>query len=281
MKEKQIVKLKAILVAVAVLAAIIILPIETHAQVTCPTTSTADSDGDGFTDAQECAGITLNLAQGVPQVTFPACTPSLNRASCMDPNSKDLFVIAVRANPSLIPTDPYKFVGAALSGGGLGITVHEITEAQVAADRKVTSVSLQKAARLQESRDTSDPNVLGSSNQGIALDLATTFTQRIANLVNSVCVTGTTCVDSNSATNGINTATLVIQHFIRHDIAHELGHCFALAPDYNSRFGGNHYQAGANVVLEQNVTYSKKGTKVTWYISTAYTATDQAAVKLQ
>ena len=280
MKKTPCRKLSARLMLV--LLAVLVLPIlqsRAAVQVTCPTLSTADSDGDGFTDAQECAGITLDLGTGVP-VIFPPCIPGLSRASCVDPNSKDLFVIAVRGTPSLIPTDPYKFVSIPQSAGGLGITVHEITEAQAASDRRLTSMSFQKAAKHRESLDTSDV-VLGSSNQGMALDFATTFTQRISNLVNSVCVAGTTCVDSNSATNGINTAPLVIQHYIRHDIAHELGHSFTLAPDYNARFGGNHYQAGTNVVLEQNVTYTKKGTKVTWYISTAYTATDQTAAKLQ
>jgi hypothetical protein len=274
------VKLKMLLAAASALAlAVILVPTRVTAQVTCPTASTADSDGDGFTDAQECAGITLNLGTAA-QVTIPACVPGMARSSCVDPNSKDVFVIAVRANPSLIPADPYKFVTGAPSAGGLGITVHEVTATQVAADRTVMAGVGQKAARLQESLDTSDQTVLGSSNQGIALDLATTFTQRITNLVNTVCVAGTTCIDANFPTT-INTPLLVAQEFIRHDIAHELGHSFALAPDYNAKFGGNHYQAGSNVVLEQNVTYTKKGTKVTWYISVAYTSTDQAGAKLQ
>ena len=269
----------AVIAVLLLVLAFWLFPTRAVALVTCPTTSTADSDGDGFTDAQECAGITLDLGTGLP-VFIPPCVQGVARASCVDPNSKDLFVITVRATPSLIPIDPYRFVTAPPSAGGLGITVHEITVAQAASDRRVSSVSLQKAARLQESLDTSDI-VLGFSNQGIALDSAFTFTQRITNLVNSICVAGSTCVDSNAAANGINTPPLVIQHYIRHDIAHELGHSFALAPDYNARFGGNHYQAGSNVVLEQNVTYTKKGTKVTWYISSAYTATDQTAAKLQ
>jgi hypothetical protein len=285
MKEKQIVKLKALIVVIIALGAIVIFPNDSRAVVTCPTTSTADSDGDGFTDAQECTGIILNLTQqGVPQVTFPTCTTGAVRSSCMDPNTKDVFVILVRAAGSLIPTEPYKYITAPQSTtgglGGLGITVHEISELQVAADRKVTSVSLQKAARLQESRDTSDPNVLGSSNQGIALDFATTFTQRIVDKINSVCIAGTTCVDFNFPTT-INTALLVSQEYIRHDIAHELGHSLNLAPDYIASLGGNHDPAGQNIVMEQNATYQKKGTKVTWYLSFQYPATQQAAARLQ
>jgi len=254
------------------------------APVTCPTASTVDSDGDGFTDAQECAGITLSVGNTFldGRFTIAPCIPGVpaaDRANCMDPNSRDAFVIVTRASPTRIPSDPYKFTSALQPAGGLGITIHEISTTRT--DRRVTDVSPQLVARLRESLDTTDV-ILGSSNQGIALDLATVFTQRIANFVNSVCVAGITCVDSNSAANGVDTTAEVIDLYIRHTIAHELGgHVLTLAPVYNARFGGNHYQSGTNVVMEQSLVYTKKGTKVTWYISTLYTDPDRAGIKLQ
>jgi len=302
MKQKRTtrsVNLAMILASAIVLAlALIIVPKQATAQVVCPTSSTADFDGDGFTDAQECAGITLIAGNALLDGTttfIDLCSPGVSaadRANCVDPNSRDAFVIVTRATPTRIPSNPYQFFSAFQSAGGLGITIHEISTTRT--DRKVTNQLAngsigdvlwpQLAARLVESLQPADPAIndvdLGRSNQGIALDLATVFTQRIIDFVNSVCVAGTTCVDSNSPS--VNTPAAVIDHYIRHTIAHELGgHVLTLAPVYNSRFGGNHYQSGTNVVMEQSVKYTKKGTKVTWYISTLYTDPDRAGVKLQ
>ena len=74
MKQKQTtrsVNLTIILAsAFALVLPLIIVPTQVSAQVVCPGT-TADSDGDGFTDAQECAvgGITWsteNVFGGAP-----------------------------------------------------------------------------------------------------------------------------------------------------------------------------------------------------------------------
>jgi len=284
-----------ILVSAIVLAlALIIVPKQATAQVAqvvCPTSSTGDYDRDGFTDAQECAGIILIDGNTLPdgQRAVPPCKQGAARSDCVDPNSRDAFAIVTRASPTRIPLEPYKFTSALPSLGGLGITIHEINTSRTdrvltnqIADGSIGAVPWpQLAARLRESLDTSDV-ILGSANQGIALDSATVFTLRIANFVNSVCVAGLACVDSNFAVNGVDTAPEVIDLYIRHTIAHELGgHILTLAPVYNSRFGGNHYQSGTNVVMEQSLKYTKKGTQVTWYISTLYTDPDRAGVKLQ
>lgn len=285
MKKRQTIELKVILMLVAVVAlALAILSSHAQAQVTCPGTAT-DSDGDGFTDAQECTGITLSGGNTFPGGTFidtcAAGVSAADRPNCVDPNSKDLFVILIRATPSLIPSDPLKFISAPQAAGGLGIATHEISTTRT--DRLVTSVSSQLAARITESPDTNGTN-LGVSFQGMALDDGIVFTERIRSLVNSVCdATINTCVDSATGISATTTRPIpasdpLIQHFIRHTTAHEgCGHPCDIAPEYNARFGGNHYKAGTVVVMEQNVTYSKKGTKVTWYISTTYPDLDKAA----
>lgn len=277
MKKRQIINLKVILMLVAVVAlALAILSSHAQAQVACPGTAT-DSDGDGFTDAQECAGITLNLGTAAA-VTFPVCASGLAsndpaRALCVDPNSKDLFVILVRATPSLIPSDPLKFISAPQAAGGLGIATHEISPNQAASDRKLVFGLSARAVKITESLNT-DGTGLGESNQGMLLDDATVFTQRIVNLVNSVCAGTTECKDNATSFTG----QALIDHFIRNTTAHEgCGHPCDVAADYNARFGGNHYKAGTIVVMEQHVTYKKAGANVTWYISTTYPATDQAA----
>ena len=246
MKQKRTIRsvnLPMILASAIVLAlALIIVPKQATAQVVCPTLSTADSDRDGFTDAQECLGIILIDGNAFPNGTrtILSCTAggtAQDRSNCVDPNSRDAFVIVTRASPTRIPLDPYKFTSALPSVGGLGITIHEINTSRT--DRVVTNQIAdgsigavlwpQLAARLRESLDTSDV-ILGSANQGIALDSATVFTLRIANFVNSVCVAGIACVDSNSAATGVDTAPEVIELYIRHTIAHELGgHILTLA----------------------------------------------------
>jgi hypothetical protein len=283
MKQRQRTRLPIVLSLLIALSFILVIaPPPSYAQVVCPGTTT-DSDGDGFTDAQECAGLTLSPGNLFGNLAvLPTCaanTSGADRLQCVDPNSKDAFVIVTRASPSRIPTNPYQFISAAQSAGGLGITVHEITTTRT--DRRVIDTSAQLAARLRESLDTSDL-ILGSANQGMVLDLATVFTQRIANFVTSTCAGSSTCADSNAATNGVDTLSEVIDHYIRHTISHELGgHVLTLAPVYNSRYGGNHYQSGTKVVLEQSVTYTKKSGRVTWYISSLYTDPDRAGARLQ
>ena len=294
------VNLTGILASAIVLAlALIIVPKQAMAATlaTCPSPGTVDSgldtDRDGFTDMQECSGITLIDGNRLPngQLTILPCIPGVTgpeRSNCVDLNSRDAFVLVTRATLTKIPSNPYVFILGSQLAGGLGTTIHEISTSRT--DRLVTISSKQLAAHLVESLQpaisSTDPLIndvdLGRSNQGMLLDYATVFTQRIADFVNSVCVAGITCVDSNVATNGIATPQAVIDHYIRHTIAHELGgHVLTLAPVYNINFGGNHYQSGTYVVMEQSLKYTKKGTKVTWYISTTYTDPDRAAVKLQ
>lgn len=301
MKQQRItrsVNLTTIFASAIVLAlALISIPKQGMA-ATCPPAGTPDSgldtDRDGLTDMQECSGITLIDGNKFPNglLTILPCTPGATgaeRSNCVDLNTRDAFVIVTRATLTRIPTtNPYVFILASQLAGGLGIAIHEISTSRT--DRLVTISSKQLAAHLVESLQPAIPSTdplindvdLGRSNQGILLDYATVFTQRIADFVNSVCVAGTTCVDSQVATNGVNTPQAVIDHYIRHTIAHELGgHVLTLAPVYNINFGGNHYQSGTYVVMEQSLKYTKKGTKVTWYISTIYTDPDRAGVRMQ
>ena len=179
---------QALTIAVAFLAALVlaVMPGRAWAAVDCVALLAAgetgvDTDNDGFTDFQECSGITL--ADGT---VVPPCATGSNRATCLDPNTKDLFVIyAPAASGSLLPAglNPYGPVtayGVNFTGlAALGLTAHMISPAQAAADRTVTSGSTQKAIRTSESLDTNG-TILGNCQWGTpgGLDGCVIYTQR-------------------------------------------------------------------------------------------------------
>lgn len=244
-----------------------------------------DSDNDGFTDLQECTGI---ATAGASSITFPWCGSSalLSRDQCVDPDSKDLFVIyAPATSGSLLPVDfaPFGSVTACptasscitFSGlSALGVTVHQLTTAQAALNRTVSSVSAQKAVRVAESLD--DGTILGNCQFGTPLDLdgCVVYTQRAKNFIDTTCDSaGDTTTDRNQ----------VFLAYVTYLSIHETGHSVGgLAAEYNARFGGNHYKAGSGIVMEQAATYSTKAHTCTWYISSGWNATlDPPAVKLK
>ena len=280
MKKGQCIRLKVGLRFMAAAALMLALPLtQARAQVNCATvtaSSSTDSDQDGFTDFQECNGI---VTLGTASRSFPPCTATSDRTQCLDPNTKDLFVILVPpTSTSLIPRDPQTgqpqpltFVSAPQSAGGLGIAVHMLTPDQAGSDRSVTSASPQKAVRIAESLDPTG-NILGYCNYGTPnnLDRCTVFTQRIKNFVESVY-----------ASVGQTSPAGLIDDYIRHTFAHESGHSLTLTTNYNSSFGGYHYQSGTDVIMEQAVTYTVKGGIVTFNISTGFTAPDRTGARLK
>jgi hypothetical protein len=233
--------------------------------------SAVDTDGDGFTDAEETAGITLVDGNSDPTITVPPCafTPGEDRNSCLDPSTQDLFVILVPdTNGSLLPADPLLFVHRPKVSGGLGLATHIISADQAPSTRYVTPN--QKAVRVTENLN-EDPGevILGIANQGtpMGLDRATVYTKRIFNHVNDVYG------DPAAVPSGF------IDDFIRHTIAHEVGHMTNLAIEYNRRFGGYHYKTGSEVMMEQSVSYTtKKG--VSFNLSTEFSVPSQEGVQL-
>ena len=266
MKKRQRIKAKVGLGLLLVAAlALAIVPSQARAQ---------DSDLDGFTDQEEINGITL-----FDQTPFPGFDPGMPRDECLDPATPDLFVILVRATDlgesyTNIPEetdpgyfDPLEFVHKPQADGGLGIVTHEIPYDPANPDRYVSQDSLQKAVRITESLHP-EGNILGYANQGTPNDLddAIIYTEHIKSHVNSVY--------GNPAA----VPAGLIYTYIKHTIAHEIGHMTSLAVDYNRRFGGYHYKSGSEVIMEQAVKYTDKKGIITFYISTEYAVPSQEGV---
>lgn len=262
----------ALFLMLVVALALGVLPHLASAAVTCPTTSTADSDGDGLTDAQECAGVTLTTG-----AVLPACPVNpTDRSACLDPNSKDFFLAIVPANPSLMPSpipqqgfDPFGFFAQ------LGLTAHKVDPTLLPVDRTVITAPLVKAVRVTESLDTNG-DVLGICNQGTPQDLdgCVVYTQRILNFINSVCNTaGDTTTDRQA----------VFRQYVLHTIVHETGHTLGgLAAQYNASYGGNHYKTGAGYFMDQSVKYTTKSGSCLFSVFQNWNLTlDPAGVKLK
>ena len=265
MKKRQIIKAKVGLGLLLVAAlALAIVPSQATAQ---------DLDLDGFTDQEEIQGIVLHNG-----VEVHGSDSQLPREERLDPTTPDLFVILVRAEPvdldgdgvidldSNIPLpgdsnyfDPLEFVHKPRLDGGLAIVTHEIPYAEANLYRYVTPNSPQKAVRITESLHP-EGIILGYANQGTPNDLddAVIYTEHIKSHVDSVY-------------GGPGAGPVeIINTYIKHTIAHEIGHMTRLAVDYNRRFGGYHYKSGSQVIMEQAVKYTDKKGVVTFYISTEY-----------
>jgi hypothetical protein len=243
--------------------------------VDCAAPSAVDDyDQDGFSDELECLGITLYGGDIVP-----GALDAVPRAERLDPESKDLFVILAPATPSNIPTNPLEYLIAPEADGGLPVVMHIIASEQADPTRRVSPASSQRAVKVTEDLDISNMDVLGIANYGTpnGLDLATVYTERIKEHVNSVCSGASTCNDVDEVTIG---ASAVIDKYIKHTIAHEVAHNTVLTNEYNDRFGGYHYKTGSNTVLDQSVKYISRKGVVTWYIGSKFVPADQTAVRL-
>ncbi|MBI3030566.1 MAG: hypothetical protein HYY64_13745 [Candidatus Rokubacteria bacterium] len=235
-----------------------------------------DADNDGFTDFQECNGITLGTT------TIPLCSGLMARRACVDPDSKDVFVALVRTvtPPSLLsaPFDPVfnststfdPFAGLT----PLGVTPHVVPPELLGSGRQVTAT--QKAIKFTESQNT-NVDYVGICNYGTPLDLdgCVIYTLKAKNFIDSVC---------NSA-GDTRLECFVYVAYWTWIIQHEGGHTLGGLVDqslYNARFGGYHYKCGSNVTMEQCVTYTTKNNIVTWKIPpAAWTDSDTANLLLK
>jgi hypothetical protein len=238
--------------------------------------ATTDTDGDGFTDAQECAGLTLDLGAppppGAPRPRLEWCGSPNAGPECVDPNRKDLFVIYRPATTGSLlgglpnPFGINSFLGISFTGlSSLGVAVHQLTPAQAGSDRRVSSVSSEKAVRVSESlSDGALTDPLGYCQFGTpqSLDGCTVYTKRITNFIASKC---------NGAGDTTTNRNQVFLAYATYVIIHETGHSVGgLAAKYNAAYGGYHYPPTASSVMSQAAQYSTQAGRCTWYIPSVW-----------
>jgi hypothetical protein len=260
--DTRVTNFLGLMLAVVALA---LIPAQARAVDCTAPSPQADFDNDGVTDEEECLG--LSTAEGAA-LDFPSCVDTgLERADCLDPATQDLFAILVQAEASNFPDNPLEFVSKPLADGGLGLTTHEVS----LDDRNITPS--QKAVRITESLISDCGNVLGFANLGLTFDEATIYTDRILCFVSEV-------YSDAGATAPADIEDSVINPIIRWVIAHEVGHVLQLSPEYNSRFGGNHFRSGSRVIMEQIFKYSTKKNTVTFSIADEFSSASQDAAAL-
>jgi hypothetical protein len=265
MKKRFGTRLTTFLGLMLAVVALVFLPAQARGVDCTAPSAQADFDNDGFSDEEECEGI--SIADGA-FLDFPSCVDTgLDREDCLDPQTKDLFAILVQAAPSNFPDNPLEFILKPLAAGGLGLTTHEVS----LDDRNITPS--QKAVRITESLNSDCGNVLGFANLGLTFDEATVYTDRIRCFVFDV-------YGDAGAVPPNDVEDSVIDPIIRWVIAHEVGHVLQLSPEYNSRFGGNHFKSGSNVIMEQIFKYSTRKNIVTFSIADEFSSASQDAAAL-
>lgn len=255
-KGLKLMMVMALITAPSLVITVYLTQTPAHAAVDCSSaTASTDTDGDGFSDLDECNGITLAGTSGGRYPGF-VNHPS-GRNQYLDPNSKDLFVILVAASgtTSHLPTDPFYFIYSpkAAPSYGLEIATHQITINQAKTDRTVSLQSTQKAVQVTESLnkpvDSQGNKILGSSASMHGTpndkDTATIYTLNIEDHANIDIYGGTAPSD-------------FVLNYKRHTIAHEIAHSLMLTTKYDRKIG-YHYASGTGVILDQQVYYSTSG----------------------
>jgi hypothetical protein len=298
MKKRNNIRSKAIIGLICILA-LVLVTLSTHGWADPCADPKGDLDNDGFTNEEECSMMGITIPNFKP---FPKCTPSQPRIDCVDPETKDLFVMIYRETDKIPQDSPLEFITNPYNPSsvpptyGLGIAVHEIPYND---DRHVTS--RQNAVSITEMTDNDNDNdpVLGDTQVGTPNDgdNSRVWPQRIINHINAVCThTDSSCMKStgvplapskclDSFTKLRYNDPAFITLYIKHTLAHETAHALNRKQPTSISIG-NHYPDTKKVVLSQHV-YTKrvhcgqKTEKLTWFIGTKFTPDDVAKMILK
>lgn len=291
--------------------------------VTCPVAanSVEDFDKDGFTDVQECAGITLApgntllksdgtmiVSTTAAPLTIPPCAAAalvpgaLSRQNCVDPNTPDLFVILVRpaSNSVLVAMglDPtataaaprnrlpmLEFVSNSKAVGGLGLALHRLTTTRT--DRRVMPVvagaSAQKAIKFTENLTIG--NLVGFCQWGTPNSPSTGGQCTIYTAkVRAVvqAACGTGVACNLSGTDAaVDGVDAVVTKYIKQAFAHEAAHAMLRTNSDVVEVPQHHLAAESNVITEEFEVFKVAANGVTFYISDDFSSSDQANFRLK
>jgi hypothetical protein len=243
------------------------------AQVVCsqltPTQLAQDEDRDGFTNQQECNGITLDtaLATGAPAwgASFagryfpPVSATGCAASECVDPNKKDVFVLTVPlASGGVIDTLPSATFLNRLRNAGLN--VHELRSANAAdfpSNRQVTASSPQPAVKIVESTDVSGVD-LGFCYKGppTVSGVAFVYVNRIRNRVNAQCLTTDKCVIAGQT--GTATPAAIVSAVTEWVANHESLHCLDITAKLDPATGSYHLPTVTTDPPTEQSTYIQK-----------------------
>jgi len=286
MKKRRSINEKMVLWLQMAILLTAMLMMQAPAQAACDVPD--DTDCDGLIVAEETAGIILC---GTPSIGVAGSSNScpVGATSCISPNlgtdKKDLFVIVTPDNTNSsayrLAIIPNRMEFATV------VRAHEITKGQAGCknnvDRSVTTN--QKAARIAELVDTADTSgsddalgwtdAVGAANGSIPFGDGYIYTERIANWVSLKCGTGTCKTSDTQAT----TKVTVIPRYIKHTLAHEVGHMLNLKQVPESKIG-NHYPVstttGATRYTLDQYVYFKSGI---FYMGTQFNPNDPSYAK--
>ena len=250
---------------------------------------TSDTDGDGYLDWEECKGLELiSDSYGTMGTSFaidyPSCfnNPSLV-PKCLDPDSLDVLIIFLRTLPfeTNVPTDPglEEYFDPFAYVPFIGVTPHEIAELIPGgdiADRVIVDRSsapfldplgpekdlYQKALRIHENTASAWGNDMGIADQGPAwfnTVEGVVYTNHIINFIRNEYF-------SSGVTEPSNLRETVIEPYMMHTFAHEVGHMFVLRTP-EQRNIGFHFKTREEKMMSQSIAFSSKGKKLSWYIS--------------
>jgi hypothetical protein len=285
-----------------------------------------ETDMDGFSETGTSTlppNTYLTLTDGsgnTPQITtLPKCTGTqtgVAREKCLDPATKDLFVIIQRASlgskissPGYSATNPDPL--ALVRNGGLGVTIHELRQT-VEGSQAITESdnNTYYAVKINEIT-TTEGYYLGYSTfatfpSGYTGGTGKVWTQKITDWIDKTCgktapvvINGISyspsvakpikCVNTNSGTTITltdPTANLsqLYKEYIQNIVSHEASHLIHLAADTNTT--DHHYTTISGTLMEQNIqpkqTVDKSGNVVVSLpISTTFQRNDKTQFQLR
>jgi hypothetical protein len=256
-----------------------------------------DADCDGFTDSEESAGIdlttpfdvatdfTLLNPDGSPNGDFiPSCTGGEDPALCLDPTKEDLFVIVNGSFNHQTPAELLRYVTSDMAGGGLDVRLHFL-ERTAGSGRNVTAN--QKAITVTDDSTPydigrKDPILFGITTFGDpnGLDSTSVRTHTIRwYIVEKLCGSlHDNCKDS-AGTTGEDLVRKLINYVASHEVGHDMKLGYVSSAFINL-YNGNHYPPGEFKVMEQHATYTKKGSKVTFYLADKFHPNSQDNIVL-